>query len=568
MTHETDSEFVGKEPCPECGSRDNLARYSDGHAYCFGCRYYEPADDAEGYTPRERKPMSSDLLPVGRAQALRRRGLSEETCAKWGYTVSEMSGQPVQVANYLDNSGRIVAQKVRTRDKDFRFLGDTKNAGLYGEHLWRDGGKRIVITEGEIDALSVSQAQGNRWPVVSVPNGADGAKKSIQQSLQWLLNFEEVILMFDEDEAHYRPDGTGPFYPGQDAVAECVTLFPAGRVKVARIDGYKDANDALVAGDSAKIVDAIFGAKVFRPDRIVTIDDVMDDALTPVEMGLPWFTPQLNHELYGRRIHEIIAIGAGTGVGKTEVLAKQIHHDLTVLNEPVGVFMLEQIPSDTVKRVASTDAKKQFHVPNRDPDNPMWTSEELREALDKIKDRRLFLYDNFGATDWEIIKTTIRYLAHAEGVRLFYLDHLTALAAAEEDERKGLERIMAEMGALVQELPITIHLVSHLATPDGTPHEEGGRVMIRHFKGSRSIGFWCVTMLGLERDQQHDDPNLRNVTTVRILKHRPVGAATGKTIFYRYLDDTGELVELDHDPYQEENDIETHDFSGEGDDPF
>ena len=37
------SNFVRHEPCPNCNSRDNLARYSDGHAYCFGCEYREPA---------------------------------------------------------------------------------------------------------------------------------------------------------------------------------------------------------------------------------------------------------------------------------------------------------------------------------------------------------------------------------------------------------------------------------------------------------------------------------------------------------------------------------------------
>lgn len=31
------AQFVEHEPCPSCGSRDNLARYSDGGAYCFGC---------------------------------------------------------------------------------------------------------------------------------------------------------------------------------------------------------------------------------------------------------------------------------------------------------------------------------------------------------------------------------------------------------------------------------------------------------------------------------------------------------------------------------------------------
>jgi len=33
--------FVAHEPCPACGSRDNLGRYSDGSAWCFGCHYVE-----------------------------------------------------------------------------------------------------------------------------------------------------------------------------------------------------------------------------------------------------------------------------------------------------------------------------------------------------------------------------------------------------------------------------------------------------------------------------------------------------------------------------------------------
>ena len=39
----TDSHFVRHEPCPSCGSKNNLARYSDGHAVCFtgGCDHYE-----------------------------------------------------------------------------------------------------------------------------------------------------------------------------------------------------------------------------------------------------------------------------------------------------------------------------------------------------------------------------------------------------------------------------------------------------------------------------------------------------------------------------------------------
>jgi len=34
--------FLHHEPCPQCGSRDNLGVWSDGHKWCFGCNYYEP----------------------------------------------------------------------------------------------------------------------------------------------------------------------------------------------------------------------------------------------------------------------------------------------------------------------------------------------------------------------------------------------------------------------------------------------------------------------------------------------------------------------------------------------
>lgn len=562
MTAEAESEFIGKEPCPECGSRDNLARYSDGHGYCFGCSHYEPADGDTPSTPRERKPMSADLLPIGKLQALPARKLTEETCKKWGYTVGEMSGKAVQIANYRDpETGQIVAQKVRDRNKDFRFLGDAKAGGLYGMHLWREAGKRIIITEGEIDAMSVSQVQGHKWPVVSVPTGADGAAKAIAKHLEWLLRFDEVVLMFDQDEAHYHPKTGEPFYPGQDAAKACALLFPPGRCKVAKIEGFKDANDALMGGKPDKIIDAIFAARTYRPDGIVTLNEVKAAALQPKVMGLPWFSEKLNYALYGRRVHEAIAIGAGTGVGKTELISKQIYHDLTVLKQPVGVFLLEQQPTETAVRLASTHAGKQFHVPNRDPNDLKWTTEELSDALDFVSDFPLFMYDSFGATDWDIIKSTIRFLHHSEGVTLFYLDHLTALAAAEEDERKGLERIMAEIGALVQELPIILHFVSHLATPEGKPHEEGGRVMIRHFKGSRAIGFWAHTMVGLERDQQHDDIELRRVTTIRVLKHRPVGSAVGETIFLSYDPDSGRYVELDSDPFKEPPDGKKHGFT-------
>lgn len=40
--------FLQHESCPKCGSKDNLGRYSDDSAYCFGCGYTEKGGK---YTP-------------------------------------------------------------------------------------------------------------------------------------------------------------------------------------------------------------------------------------------------------------------------------------------------------------------------------------------------------------------------------------------------------------------------------------------------------------------------------------------------------------------------------------
>jgi twinkle protein len=473
--------------------------------------------------------MASDVFYDGDFSALRARGITEETCRKFGYKVGKLSdGRGVQLAPYYTD-GVLTATKVRPADKDAIFsTGDMSEVELFGQHLWSKGGKKVVVTEGEIDAMTVSQVQGNKWPTVSVPKGAKDAKKSIARNIEWLSSFEEVILMFDMDE------------PGQEAAKECAALFKPGSVKIASLP-MKDPNDLLKAGKGELIITAMWQAQPWRPDGIVSIRDIKAQALAPVVLGLPWFSEALTAYTYGRRGGEIYALGAGTGIGKTDFLTQQIQYDVDVLNEKVGLFMLEQQPTETLKRVAGKFAGKCFHIPDDG-----WTPEELATTLDRMEEAdNIFFYDNFGATDWDVIATTIRFLTHSAGVRIFYIDHLTALAAAEEDERKGLERILAEMGALVKELNITIILVSHLATPEGTPHEEGGRVMIRHFKGSRAIGFWCHFMFGMERAQQHEDERLRSITTFRVLKDRYTGRSTGKVIYLGYKNDTGLLFETE-----------------------
>ena len=472
--------------------------------------------------------MTAGLITDGVVEALRARQITEETCRVFGYSKASYKGKTVQVAPYYDESGRLIAQKVRSANKGFIWLGDQHDAMPFGAQAWPKSGRMITVTEGEIDALSMSQVQGNKWPVVSIGCGAGPQiKKWMAANRDYFLGFEKVILMFDMDE------------PGRRAANEAAAVLGA-RAHIAELPGgYKDPNEMLLAGKTEELINAMWKAMPYRPEGVVDLLSLKESVKEDPVRGISLPFPALTELTFGLRRGEIWSFGAATGAGKTAVFLQIMHHLATVEKVPIAGFFLEQSVKETATRLAGVQAAKPLHIPDAG-----WTTDDIDAAFDTFaKSGRVFLYDSFGNNTWDTIREKIEYLHHAEGVNYFFLDHLTALATWQEDERVALDVIMSEMGSLVKKLDITILLVSHLATPEGKPHEEGGRVMSRHFRGSRSIGYWSHFMIGLERDQQAEDEGDRNTTILRGLKDRFTGRFTGKTLPLHYDTNTGLLSE-------------------------
>jgi twinkle protein len=258
------------------------------------------------------------------------------------------------------------------------------------------------------------------------PQRHEGRKKAIAKQLEWLCSFEEVVL----DVRHGRA--------GRIAVAECARCFH--RASARSRTSMKDPNELLMAGRGDEIIKAIWQAKTYRPDGIVTLKDIRAKMLEPKDRPLVVSPDADEADLRSTLVpHLCVRRGHWRGQDGLPHAADDARHDGA--QRAIGVFSLEQPPEETGERIAGKFAGRCFHIPDDG-----WTQEEKVAAIDALEaSGKLFLYDSFGATDWDVIKGHIRYLNHSEGVRIFYLDHLTALAAAEDDERKGLERIMSEM---------------------------------------------------------------------------------------------------------------------------
>ena len=487
------SSYLFHEPCPACGSRNNLGRYDDGHGYCFGCGYYEPG---EGSLQTNSKPRMTFTLK-GNAEPLPKRKISEDVCKKYR---CHRDGRSLYF-HYFDSSGICTGAKVRDPEKNFRWDGKNDDHRFFGQQLFPSSGKRVVITEGEIDALSCYQAMPG-WPMVSIPDGAKSAKRSIQRQLEWLQGYEEIVLFFDNDE------------PGRQAAKDAASVLPPGKVKIARLNDWKDASDALQAGQTQAIKEAIWNATPFRPDGIVEAKNLLEAILTPNDQGLHEYPYKgLQQKLHGIRAGELVTITAGSGIGKSSFCRELATHLLNG-GERVGYLALEESNRRTALGLMSVAEGQAFHIGEH-------SRQTLSEAYERtLRGWPLFLFDGFGSFDPDIIYNRVEYLAQGLDVKVVILDHLSILLSGlDGDERRVIDQTMTKLRSLVERTGISMFLVSHLRRTSGDQnHEEGARVNLGQLRGSHSIAQLSDAVIALERNQQTNSS-----TTVRVLKNRYTG---------------------------------------------
>ena len=477
-----------------CGSSDANSLYTDGHTYCFSCNNY-------GHTEESFHIHTNKMSIAIRGSAVRlgKRNISEKVCQQ--YKIYR-DGDVLRF-HYYDEDGILIGCKTKTKAKDFYYEGQSPTC-LFGQHLFPSTGKRVVITEGELDAASCSEAMPG-WPMVSLPSGAAAAKKSIQRAIPWLQGYEEIILFFDNDEA------------GRKAAEEAAGVLPPGKCKIARLEAYKDASDALQANDSESIRRAIWDAKPYRPDGIVDGKLLLELVTTP--------TPPADHEypfqgiqdkLHGIRFGELVTITAGSGIGKSSFCRELATH-LLRKGERVGYLALEESNRRTALGLMSAAVGKSLHIGEHDRSS-------LTEAYQAtLANWNLFLFDGFGSFDPDLIYNRIEYLATGLDTRVIFLDHLSILLSGlDGDERRMIDTTMTRLRSLVERTGVAMFLVSHLRrTTQDKNHEEGARVTLGQLRGSAAIAQLSDSVIALERDQQ--SAGKQSDTTVRVLKNRYSG---------------------------------------------
>ncbi len=339
--------------------------------------------------------------------------------------------------------------------------------------------RTIVITEGEIDALSLA-AYG--YPAVSVPfgGGSGGKHNWIENEFDHLEAFETIFLATDMDK------------PGEEAAREIANRLGRHRCYRVRLP-LKDANDCLTAGiDRATIKAAFSSAKSFAPEGLRRASDYKDKVI-----GLFWpepekhlgYTvpyPKLKDKVHFRPAELTLWSGA-SGAGKSQLLSDCIPHWIAQ-NSRLCLASLEMKGEQSLRRL--TKQTGGLEQPTKE------TIERILHFLDE----GLILYEHVGKSSVDTLLDVFDYCRARYGCDQFIIDSLMRLGIASDDYARQEQAVykMVDWAVLNS---VHIHLVAH-ARKSGLDKDIPSTEDI---KGASEIGANAFNIITIWRNRPLED---------------------------------------------------------------
>jgi twinkle protein len=176
-------------PCPKCSSSDAFSfKDDDEFGFCFSCNKSSPVN-GDFYSPQTKtidyNMHTMEEISVYDIRGFQERGITKTIAAHFGVHVSYSEDGSIHSHFYpYTDGGVIVAYKERKLPKEFVIHGNFKNIEMFGQ-AQVTGGKRLIITEGELDAMAVAQAQLTQYQkiyaVCAIPSASMVSKVLLAQ---------------------------------------------------------------------------------------------------------------------------------------------------------------------------------------------------------------------------------------------------------------------------------------------------------------------------------------------------------------------------------------------------
>lgn len=567
------AEFIKHVACEACGSSDGKAVYADGGgSFCFVCKHTVPSEEhkqsqtdkavtkrKDSMEDMQIKPSSKPALSTEDALEIKGdtstkgngfRGLRDDITAPFGvrYSFDEETGEVVEQYYPCTQDGQLVGYKVREVPKNFYSKGRTgADCELFMQFKFNRGGKYIVITEGELCALSsyqmlkdYSTKRGSDFEIaVASPTTGAQSKKQIAAQYKFLDTFDNIVLAMDNDKA------------GLTAADEILKYLPKGKVKIMQMR-YKDHNEYLEKSKEKEYISDFYNAKAYVPAGVVGSSELYGKLLESVgtkKIPLPPFMAKLDEMLGSIDLGTAGFIAAGSGSAKTTFANEMIYFWLFNSPYKVGVVSLELTCGQYAQAMLSR------HIENKianikDPDEKLkyLRSERVKDKAEELfktqdgHDRFMLIDERDGSI--EVLQDKIEEMIISCDCKVIILDPISDLFDGLSNEQQSL--FMKWQKSMMKNYNVTFINIAHIrkssdnknaASAGASAPEEAISGASQQFKSAS----WVVMM---SRDKYAEDDVVRNTTNLVLSKNRSNGV-TGKAGSVYYCPKTHKLHDLD-----------------------
>lgn len=512
-----------------CGVSGNMIQLSRDFDFSLGTEvdeYYRPRKKYRRL-PTPKKPY----VPKDPAiRYLESRGISDEVAHKYEITV-QSEKENILVFPFYDDRGILQFVKyrktdfVKERDKNKEWCEKGCKPVLFGMKQCNDKFDCLIVTEGQMDSLSVASA--GLENAVSVPNGAQGFTW-VPYCFNWVAKFQEIVVFGDFEKGHMT------------LLEDFQKRFPnkIRHVREQDYQGCKDANELLQKHGPAAVRQAVENAVMVPVQRVLPLADVEDVniyELPKLKTGIR----ELDRTLYGGLPFGMVCVIAGKrGDGKSTV-ASWIMANATEQGYPTFAYSGE-LPNYLYKswfdfqiagRNHITENKTDFGTVNR------FITKRNQELINAWYRDRAYIYDSqIVDTDEQedLLKSVTRAIMQY-GIRVVLIDNL--MTAMYIDERPGTDKY-DQQGQFVRELTriairydVLILLVAHRRKNASSPDAND------EISGSGDITNLAGITLSYDRGDKDDIKNGRMTEEQRkliVAKNRLFGKVNLNGIILSY----------------------------------
>ena len=439
---------------------------------------------------------------------LKSRGISEQVCREYEITTRE-DDKKVLVFPFKDESGELKFIKYRNMDpkegQSKEFCEKKCMPILFGmNHI--QNFDRLVMTEGQIDSLSVTEAGVEN--AVSVPNGKNGFTW-VPHCWDFLQRFKQIVIF-------------GDYEKGSVSLVEQMAVRFGKKLLVVQPDdycGYKDANDILRHVGKEAVVRAVENAQPIKTGHIKEMADVeaIDiENLPTINTG----SSELNSILSGGfHYGDFIILTGRRGEGKSTMGSQFTVEALKAGNNCM-------IYSGEMRDVAVKN-----WIDRQISGKSFLTAEDIQRCEDWYRGK-LYIYDDdvIDENDTDDLIETITEAIHQKNIKFLLIDNLmTALeSAASTTEALYIQQstFTGKLAKIARKLEVVILLICH---PRKTPNNELNNDDVSGSGDITNKANLVISYSKILDKGRESDPTVRKLS---VTKNRLTGKLGEVSMFY------------------------------------